>query len=191
MFVLMALNGKTNGKYLEVGAHEPIVHSNTYILEKYFNWKGVSLEIDSNLVNKFNGIRDNFCLLQDATNANYDKILSDTNWGTDWDYLQLDCEPANNTFKALSQIPFEKYRFAVITYEHDYYCDNTKSYRDRSRKYLESKGYELVVDNISADGKSSFEDWWVHPDLVDKNVLSTIKSITNTTKKSENYIYNK
>ena len=59
------------------------------------------------------------------------------------------------------------------------------------KKQLESKGYELVVDNISADGKSSFEDWWVHPDLVDKDVLSIIKSITDTTKKAENYIYNK
>jgi tetratricopeptide (TPR) repeat protein len=191
MFVLMALNGKTNGKYLEIGAHEPIVHSNTYILEKDFNWKGISLEIDNNLVNKFNGIRDNFCLLQDATVANYDKILSDTNWGNDWDYLQLDCEPPRNTFETLLQIPFEEYRFAVITYEHDYYCDETKSYRDKSRKYLKSKGYELIVNDISTDGKSSFEDWWIHPDLIDKNVLNTIESVTKTTKKSENYIYNK
>ncbi len=74
MFILMMLNGKTNGKYLEIGAHEPIVHSNTYILEKHFNWNGVSLEIDSNKINKFNGIRDNFCQLKDATNADYDKI---------------------------------------------------------------------------------------------------------------------
>jgi tetratricopeptide (TPR) repeat protein len=191
MFVLMALNGKTKGKYLEIGAHEPIVHSNTYILEKYFDWEGISLEIDSNLVNKFNGTRDNFCLLQDATNADYDKILSDANLGTDWDYLQLDCEPPSNTFSALQQIPFEKYRFAIITYEHDYYCDETKLYRDKSRKYLESKGYELAVDNISSDDNSPFEDWWVHPDLVDKDVLSMIKSVTNTIKKAENYIYNK
>jgi hypothetical protein len=191
MFVLMALNGKTKGKYLEIGAHEPIVHSNTYILEKYFDWEGISLEIDSNLVNKFNGTRDNFCLLQDATNADYDKILSDANLGTDWDYLQLDCEPPSNTFSALQQIPFEKYRFAIITYEHDYYCDETKLYRDKSRKYLESKGYELAVDNISSDNNSPFEDWWVHPDLVDKDVLSMIKSVTNTIKKAENYIYNK
>jgi tetratricopeptide (TPR) repeat protein len=191
MFVLMALNGKTKGKYLEIGAHEPIVHSNTYILEKYFDWEGISLEIDSNLVNKFNGTRDNFCLLQDATNADYDKILSDANLGTDWDYLQLDCEPPSNTFSALQQIPFEKYRFAIIIYEHDYYCDETKLYRDKSRKYLESKGYELAVDNISSDDNSPFEDWWVHPDLVDKDVLSMIKSVTNTIKKAENYIYNK
>jgi len=129
--------------------------------------------------------------LQDATIANYDTILSDTNWGNDWDYLQLDCEPPHNTFEVLLSIPFEKYRFAVITYEHDYYCDETKSYRDKSRKYLESKGYELVVDNISPDDNSPFEDWWVHPDLVDKDVLNIIKSVTNTTKKAENYIYNK
>jgi tetratricopeptide (TPR) repeat protein len=190
IFTLMMLDGKTNGKYLEIGAHEPITHSNTYILEKDFNWKGISLEIDSNLVNKFNGVRSNHCILQDATVANYNKILNDTNWGEDWDYLQLDCEPPRNTFEALLSIPFEKYRFAVITYEHDYYCDETKSYRDKSRAYLVSRGYKLVVDNISSDGISSFEDWWVHPNLVNKEILNKLKSLTNQTQNASKYIYN-
>lgn len=191
MFVLSVLDGKQNGKYLEIGSADPYYCSNTALLEEQFGWNGISLDINENEVNKFKRSRKNICLHADALKTDYKKLLDDANLGTDWDYLQLDCEPPNNTFEVLLSIPFEKYRFAVITYEHDYYCDETKSYRDKSRRYLKSKGYELVVDNISPDDNSPFEDWWVHPDLVDKDVLNIIKSVTNTTKKAENYIYNK
>jgi tetratricopeptide (TPR) repeat protein len=191
MFILSALDGKQNGKYLEIGSADPYFYSNTALLEEQFGWDGISLDIDENEVNKFKRARKNTCLHADALKTDYKKLLDDADLGTDWDYLQLDCEPPNNTFEVLLSIPFEKYRFAVITYEHDYYCDETKSYRDKSRRYLESKGYELAVDNISADDNSPFEDWWIHPDLVDKNVLSIIRSVTNNTKKAENYIYNK
>ena len=74
IFVLMVLNGKKNGTYLEIGAYEPEEHSNTKLLEK-LGWKGLSLEIDVNLVNKFNGLRTNKCLWQDATTANYKELL--------------------------------------------------------------------------------------------------------------------
>ena len=191
MFILSVLDGKQNGKYLEIGSADPYFYSNTALLEEKFGWTGISLDIDENEVNKFKQVRKNTCLHADALKTDFKQLLDEANLGADWDYLQLDCEPPNNTFEVLLSIPFEKYRFAVITYEHDYYCDETKSYRDKSRRYLKSKGYELVVDNISADDNSPFEDWWVHPDLVDKDVLNIIKSVTNTTKKSENYIYNK
>jgi hypothetical protein len=63
-------------------------------------------------------------------------------------------------------MPFNKYQFAVITYEHDYYIDISKSYRNKSREYLNSLGYKLIVPNISPDENSPFEDWWIHPDLI-------------------------
>ena len=179
LFVLLVNNGKKSGKYVEIGAHEPILHSNTYILEKYFDWSGISFEIDYNMFQKFNGIRENKCYLQDATTADYDFLLNRLGWGTDYDYLQLDCEPPENTFKALLSIPFEKYRFGVITYEHDFYCDKSKLYRDKSRRYLKAMGYELIVANISVDDNSPFEDWWVHPDLVDMDRVNQLKSITD------------
>ena len=189
IFVLLANNGKIQGKYVEIGSHEPQIHSNTYILEKYFDWKGISFEIDYNMWQKFNGLRENKCYLQDATKCDYDLILSRLGWGYDFDYLQLDCEPPENTFKALLEIPFEKYRFAVITYEHDYYCDESKLYRDRSRRYLKAMGYELIVGNVSVDDNSPFEDWWVHPELVDMDRLNGIKSITDL-QNAEKYIIN-
>lgn len=178
MFVLMALNGKRNGKYLEIGAAKPFKDSNTYLLEDKFDWKGVSLEINGSLVTWFNGKRKNQCLQRDATKADYLEILDNQNMGLDWDYLQLDCEPARNTFEALLLIPFDKYRFGVITYEHDWYIDEDKTIRDKSRKYLKMMGYELVVSNVSVDNKSPFEDWWVHPALVDKDIIDKIRNIS-------------
>jgi hypothetical protein len=35
-----------NGFYLEIGAHHPIINSNSYNLEVNCNWKGVSIEYD-------------------------------------------------------------------------------------------------------------------------------------------------
>ena len=37
-------------------------------------------------------------------------------------------------------------------------------------------GYQLVVSNVSVDDKSPFEDWWVHPDLVDNEIIQKLKS---------------
>ena len=175
MFVLMALDGKQNGKYLEIGSYQPFEHSNTFLLEDKFNWKGISLEINTTMVTWFNGKRKNQCIHRDATNADYLDILDKQNMGLDWDYLQLDCEPAKNTFETLLAIPFDKYRFAVITYEHDWYSDD-KTYKDKSRKYLQMMGYQLVVSNISVDDNSPFEDWWIHPDLVDPKIIEVLKS---------------
>jgi len=189
MFVLMALDGKVEGKYLEIGAYKPYEHSNTYLLEDKFNWKGVSLEINGPLVTWFNGKRKNQCLQRDATKANYLEILDSQNMGTDYDYLQLDCEPARNTFEALLLIPFDKYRFAVITYEHDWYIDVDKTMRDKSRKYLQMMGYKLIVPNISIDKENWFEDWWVHPDLISPKIMELLISKTENNSVKD-YIFN-
>ena len=67
--------------------------------------------------------------------------------------------------------PLDEFPARVITYEHDYYADEHKRYRSASREYLRSKGYFLVAGNMSPDGKCPFEDWWVHPDLVDPLII--------------------
>jgi len=56
------------------------------------------------------------------------------------------------------------------------------------QKYLESKGYKLVVSNISPDDNSPFEDWWVHPDLVDLDTINKLSSIDEETKNAEVYM---
>lgn len=176
LFILTALNGKKNGKYLELGSYHPFNHSNTYLLEEKFDWKGLSLEINPQMITWFNGKRKNECLGIDATKADYKKILDDKGWGTEWDYLQIDCEPAQNSMLALLQIPFDIYKFRVITFEHDYYTDQNKDVKEKSRRYLKSMGYELVVSDVSVDTNSPFEDWYLHAEMVDKETIEKLKS---------------
>ena len=190
MFVLSMLNGKKNGTYLEIGAGNAFYGNNTALLEQKFDWKGVALDIDENFVTAHNSERKNPCIMKDASKINYPAFLAGLDFPTEIDYLQLDCDPPSVTYQILLTIPFDTYKFAVITYEHDYYCDETKSFQEKSRKYLESYGYVRVVNNISPDDSRPYEDWWVHPDLVDSNVLNKMMCINDETKKAENYILN-
>lgn len=188
IFILSMLNGKKNGTYLEIGGGHPFSGNNTAILESYYNWTGISFELKNEFVTDYLTSRKNPVLQEDALTINYRKFLNENYKTKEIDYLQLDIEPARNTFEVLLSIPFEEYKFAVITYEHDYYVDITKSYREKSRKYLSLMGYELIVNDISPDGISNFEDWWVHPDLVDKNIIEIMKDTSEQIKKAKSYI---
>lgn len=43
------LDYKRNGTYVEIGCHDPEYINNTYVLEKYFNWTGISLDNDTKM----------------------------------------------------------------------------------------------------------------------------------------------
>jgi hypothetical protein len=188
IFVLSMLNGKRNGTFLEVGGSRPYYGNNTALLEEQFDWNGISIECNQEFVNEYQASRKTKVFCTDALKLNYEKILRENFKDTIIDYLQLDIEPARNTFEVLLSIPFDKYQFRVITYEHDYYVDVTKSYREKSRKYLKLMGYELVVNDISPDGLSSFEDWWVHPNLVDDKIFKEMKCLSNSINKAKTYM---
>jgi hypothetical protein len=188
MFILSMTNGKRNGTFLEIGGAEPYKGNNTALLEKSFDWKGVSIEYDQKFVDNYRRNRSTKLIHEDALLIDYKKLLQENFDGNTVDYLQLDIEPARHTYECMLKIPFDEYKFAVITYEHDYYVDVTKSYREKSREFLSSKGYVLVVNDISPDGISNFEDWWVHPDLVDVDILKRMSSVTNETQHCKDYI---
>jgi hypothetical protein len=140
------------------------------------------------MVDKFKQERNNTVIQSDATKIDYSKLLKDE---LVWDYLQVDCDPPTVSYEVLTKIPFHTHKFKVITFEHDHYADDTQTIRDKSRKYLESFGYELVVDNISPDDYSPYEDWWVYLSLVDVNIVKLMKQVNNKVKNSKKYIYNK
>jgi hypothetical protein len=195
IFVLTMLNGKKNGTYLEIGAGDAFYGSNTALLDLQFGWGGISIEYNSNYIENFKQNRTSILINEDATQINYTNLLKTNNFPTNIDYLQLDCDPPEITYNILLKIPFEEYKFAVITYEHDYYTDPNRNscisctYREKSREFLISKGYELIINNVAADKLCSFEDWWVHPDLVDKEIIDKIKFISDKTKKSTTCIF--
>jgi hypothetical protein len=181
LFVLTALNGKRHGTYLEIGAQQPFYQNNTALLETKFNWKGVSIEIREDLCKMFSEQRNNKILCQDATRIDYSNLLQEFDSGNIIDYLQLDCEPSKTTFEILTMIPFDQYKFRLITYEHDHYVDLTNTYRNKSREYLQERGYLLLVSNVSLNEWSPFEDWWYHPELVDPQIVDKMKCISDIT----------
>jgi tetratricopeptide (TPR) repeat protein len=189
MFVLSMLDGKTNGTFLEIGGAGPKKGNNTYLLEKDFAWAGISVEFDKNFVDEYLAARPTVVYHANALELNYEEIIK-MHLKTDVvDYLQLDIEPTSNTFECLTKIPFDKIKFRVITYEHDYYADMTRKFRDMSRAYLESKGYVLVANDLSPDGICTFEDWWVHPELVSPHILEKMRDVTDSVKDATDYMF--
>jgi FkbM family methyltransferase len=192
MYVLSMHNGKMNGTYLEIGAGDYKNGNNTYLLETEFNWSGQSIDINKNFVNYFNKNRNNNCICSDATNIDYLDLLKNNYETENIDYLQLDCDPPNITFDILTKIPFEQYKFGVITYEHDFYNDVTGSYREKSRKFLRDYGYILIAGNISPyTDKYPFEDWWIHPDIIDENIWKIFKREDDIPINGEKYMLTK
>ena len=174
LFVLKVLDFKRNGTYLEIGAYEPVSISNTYLLEKNYDWTGYSIELKQDLVDHFNRERKNICECADATLTDYRKILQENFTDTRLDYLSVDIEPASNTFAALASIPLSEYRFSVITYEHDSYMDG-QTYKQEAKELLESHGYTLVVEDVKNVG-NPFEDWYVDSTYVNEEKYLELKS---------------
>jgi hypothetical protein len=189
LFVLSCLNGKRNGTYLEIGSAGPWYGNNTALLELEFGWTGVGIDFDEKFVTEYRAARKNPIMQQNALTINYGEVLKRIAVDGVVDYLQLDCEPSKTTYDIMMRIPFDKYKFAVITYEHDHYLDRTKSYRSKSREYLQSLGYELVVSDVSPEGGSSFEDWYVHPELVDRRIIDIMKDVSPEIKNIDDYMF--
>jgi len=185
MFVLSMLDGKRNGTFIEIGAGRPFYGNNTALLETKFDWRGISIDLDERQVSTE---RRTPFLVKNALEIDYSKIIRELDLGPAVDYLQLDCDPPEVTFEILKKIPFDEYKFKVITYEHDHYNTDRKELREQSREYLKSKGYVLVVNDIAPDEWRNYEDWWVYPGLVDEKILNKMLDHRDRVKKGEDYI---
>lgn len=175
LFVLSATQGKTQGTYLEIGCGDPTYGSNTYLLETKFGWTGTGIDCDPDSVQQHQRYRRNPALCADARTLDYHSVLAEISSNGVVDYLQLDCDPPETTYDILTKIPFDQWKFAVITYEHDHYVDPQQQYRDLSRDYLRAQGYVLVAPDIAPDAERNFEDWWVHPDLVSAELIDQLR----------------
>jgi hypothetical protein len=165
-FVLAMTKNKKFGHYVEIGACFPIVNSNTYVLETKFKWTGLSLELLKSRCEYFNLIRKNKCIEGDARLFNYKKYFIDNNFPKKFDYLQIDIEPAYNTFLALLKFPLINYKPLVITFEHDKYANNVNwIIQILVFCYLSLYGYKRLVKNVCPNSMSEshkeFEDWYV------------------------------
>lgn len=156
-----------NKTYLEVGAADAIVGNNTYSLETNFNWNGISLELNQNKHFESWKKRKNKIYWTNALEFDYVSALNDNNI-TSIDYLQVDIEPAEKTFKALEKIISSDIKFKCCTFEHDLYRlkEGDTNYKILADNLLLQAGYKIAIDNvISGKNKKYYETWYVSNDI--------------------------
>jgi len=183
-FVVNILKQKMNGYFVEIGSNHPITTNNTYILENEYKWKGIMVEYDSSFLPLYINHRPNSIhIINDATQINYSKVFMENNVPLLIDYLQIDLEVNNGstirTLEKLDKEIFDAYKFATITFEHDIYHTNFDNTRLKSRDIFNKRGYVCVFEDINNMGINPYEDWYVHPDLVDMNYIKILKDNNN------------
>ena len=190
-FVCNVLNNKVSGYFVEVGSNHPIEINNTYKLEHELSWTGLMLEYQRNEFEQlYKEHRPNSTyIFGDAQQHDYVDLFESNKLPLNIDYLQLDIEPAPktlNVLRILDSSVMDLYKFAVITFEHDYCHDKDNKVRLQSRRILMDRGYDLVFPDIHNEHpKYVYEDWYVHPELVDMEYIKNLKS-----NNQDNYITN-
>ena len=162
LFVVEQTKGKRNGVFLDIGCAHPIQINNTYLLETEYGWSGICIDLDSSHNEAWKSRLATF-LNQNALTIDYEELIGNIAVGGVIDYLSLDLEPPSVTHECLFKIPFDKYKFSVLTYEHDRYREGD-TFRNSSRDYLKSKGYRLVVPDVKCGGQE-FEDWYIFEEM--------------------------
>lgn len=171
-FVINILREKRDGYFLEIGSNDPIIGNNSYILETIYNWKGVMVEYEDKFLTMYKTIRPNSIhVIQDASTVDYKSLFQSNDVPLCIDYLQIDLEVCNgSTLKTLQKLDDEildTYKFATVTFEHDIYRSNFADTRLKSREIFKKRGYVCVFEDVNDMNIYPFEDWYVHPDLVD------------------------
>lgn len=184
LFVEALTKQKQSGYFVEIGSNHPVINNNTYLLEKKYNWRGLMIEYDRQFEQMYKEQRQNSIYeINDARIVNYKEILDKNNFPENIDYLQIDLDVDNkstlDTLLLLNDTVFDKYKFATITFEHDIYRGNYFDTQNISRQILKDRGYLLLFPDVSVFWEGSyqpFEDWYVHPDLVNMEYANHLKS---------------
>ena len=187
LFTQTLLGFKENGFYLEIGSGDPDFYSTTQLFEKTYDWAGVSIEIDKDMHDRFTSERKNVCLNVDAFTVDYSSMLKEHNAPTQIDFLMIDAmKPLKawvgpphadlKSFEMLSMLPLDEYRFSVIVFKHDSYINDVQGSdaKKKARSLLESKGYKLLLEDVSAlpDQYFPFEDYFIDASVItEENIL--------------------
>jgi hypothetical protein len=145
--VLKYLKNKEKGTFVDIGCGFPKYINNTYILESQFNWDGISIDlhkytdIDGSV---WENCRFTKLILNDALTLDYYELFKQNDLPINIDYLSIDLEPPNLSLECLYKIPFDKYKFNIITFEVDKNREGDVKRIMESRYFLLSKGYILI-----------------------------------------------
>lgn len=163
----------TNITFLDIGCHHPIGANNTFLLENYANGRGIGFDIHD-WSKEWAGARQNKFIHADATTFKWSEELPNYPIFSNKviDYISFDVDDA--TLSAFNNFPWKEYEFKVMTIEHDRYRVGDETC-NATRKVLRDLGYELICEDVIAEGYGEFEDWWVNPKYVDMNIAEKLR----------------
>jgi len=180
-FVANILEFKKNGYCVDIGSAHSVESNNSFYFQE-LGWDCISIELDSKYNSTYSTRKQGIHLNENALEVEYETVFKEQDFPEVIDYLSLDIDSLS--LEVLKILPFDKYRFKVITIEHDAYLHGD-TYRKPQREILEDKGYELVCSNVLVPSPGHtgyngedcpFEDWWIHPDEFDSKLLDKIRS---------------
>ena len=179
-FVVGVTNGATALKYLEIGAFDPQLLSNTATLRDSFGWTGLSVDPNPEVLEKFRfaklepmflnvgvaGKDVSAILIQDGA-LSYTQPVLDVGIQnsktiqlvsikkilekfSSIDYLSIDIE--GGELDVLTEFPFERIKPTIITVEHNFREVDILNIRE----LLCSKGYRQFLPN-----RTDFESWFI------------------------------
>lgn len=165
-----------SGYFVDVGAHDGVVHSNTYALEQR-GWTGVCIEPDPTVIPQLESnrschaigyaisnergavtIRPSGVLVAALTLA---QLLPLCDAPPIIDYLSIDVE--GHELEVLAGMDFDRWHVRLATIEHNVYCDGPGR-KDAIAAVMVRHGFECYADDIVAPGYGEYESWWVHRD---------------------------
>lgn len=186
-FVAHVTGFKRGGFFLEIGSNDAVYINNSYALESQLGWRGVLVEFDSRYAAGYRSRRPaSTAVIGDAQVLDYVSILAGAVAPADSDYLQVDLEENDgstlNTLLRLEATVFPSYRFAAVTFEHDHWnTTGVWNTRAASRDVFARHGYVPVFLDVhdAAHGTPAraYEDWYVHPDLVDMTYVRELQRL--------------
>jgi hypothetical protein len=182
LFIKYLFKEKKDGLFLDIACDDPIHGSNTYLLEKEYNWDGFCFDIKDYNNNPFPLSKGNWkdnrknskFIVLDATSNDLTLFLKEKVRDQIVDYISLDVDDGglrNLSHFVIPKILDANIKFKSMTIEHEVF-----KYGDSNinpiREVLLSQGYIMLFKNITFDNGAAFEDWWIDPNYFDNDIIS-------------------
>jgi len=191
-FIINLFEQKIDGFFLEISCLHPYIGSNSYTLEKFYNWKGIGFDIlDIEGMYQWSQHRTSKFVQMDVTTNAFRDFIKETipsDFVVDYISLDVDAGPNNYAFDTLKLLVEAGINFKAMTFEHESY-HRGDSLKQPSRDLLRSLGYVTLFDDVTLprdvrsyahveETTNGFEDWWINPKYFDPKVLDAKRSST-------------
>jgi hypothetical protein len=153
------------GFYVDIGAGNGFNDpngGNSLLLEE-IGWNGILIEGCPARSSHSKMYRKGISICAQIPDIKIIDILDQNNCPSIIDYLSIDIEPV--TLLGLKEFPLSKYRFKLLTFEHDLYANPEENIKNKNESFdiLTSYGYHRFAEDVAIPTSETdfFEDWWV------------------------------